>query len=363
MFSATIRSFFQKPATMAGIGAALLFQVIFSVIWMTGYKDVAGNADRLSIAIVNEDRGLGQAIERELRANLPFRVESGQSLDAALDQLNERHYHLVIQIPDDFSGKLQAPDQDAALLYHLNESNPAIIKTMMQGAVERITATVNQGITGSWRVGAEVHVVNPVNGMHNQMVPMMLVLASYIGAMLMSMNLQQASDMIGSSASRWHKFGARLLINAASSAVIALIGTALILLLGGQAEQGFLAAWGFQTLFLMTSLLFSQIFLILFGNAGMLFNTAALSAQLVTSGAMVPRELLSDFYRGVGAILPAKYAVEGNMNILFGGADMAASVAGLAIIAGISLLVGAAATAVRKEGGAPRPAAIEGVSP
>src|SRR5690606_19839559 len=131
---------------------------------------------------------------------------------------------------------------------------------------------------------------------------------------------------------RWQRFGARVVINLVSSVIIALVGTSLVMALGGQSDNGFLAVWGFQALFLLTFMFVSQLFLILFGMGGMLFNIMLLSAQLVSSGAMLPRELLSDFYNSLSWFLPATYAVEGSMNLLFGGPGASHAVFGLLLV-------------------------------
>jgi uncharacterized phage infection (PIP) family protein YhgE len=79
----------------------------------------------------------------------------------------------------------------------------------------------------------------------------------------------------------------------------------------------------------------------------MLFNIILLSVQLVTSGAMVPRELLSGFYRRVSDFLPATYAVEGNMNLMFGGPGLANSSWALVWIMLASIVLGVFAVAIR----------------
>ena len=80
-------------------------------------------------------------------------------------------------------------------------------------------------------------------------------------------------------------------------------------------HKGPVAFWLFQALFLCTFMFFSQFFWICFGPAGSLFNIISLSLQLVSSGAMVPRELLNSFYSGIGQYLPATYAVQGILSI------------------------------------------------
>ncbi|MNC51780.1 hypothetical protein D3C75_1010860 [compost metagenome] len=72
----------------------------------------------------------------------------------------------------------------------------------------------------------------------------------------------------------------------------------------------------------------------------MLFNIAMLSLQLVTSGALVPRFLLNDFYRSFSEVLPATYAVEGLMSLQFGGSIEMANIFWLICIGMISLVIG-----------------------
>jgi YhgE/Pip-like protein len=367
------KSFLKQPTTVVGIVTALMFQLIFGVIWMTGYDGVTDNVSRLTVAIVNEDAGIGKQVAENVGKNVPLQTKAVDRLEQAMSLLNEREVQMVMRIPADFSERLQTPGQTAELHYWINESNAMLVKNVMQQASSAVTAAVNREAVAlgaqallarmnvpdgqardaaqqlAEKVTAKVEATNPVSGMNNQMLPMMTVLASFVGSMIMAMQLQQSSDAIGAAAGRWSKFAARTLINAVSAVVVALFGTSLVMALGGQAEGGFWAAWGFQSLYLFCFMLFAQLFVIAFGQAGMLFNIVALSAQLVSSGAMVPRELLSGFYRELGRFLPATYAVEGNMNLLFGGPGLAGPAAALALIAIGCLALGTAAAAIRKE--------------
>ncbi|MBU7316388.1 YhgE/Pip domain-containing protein [Paenibacillus oleatilyticus] len=382
MFQA-LRAYLKKPATIIGIVTAMMFQIIFSLVWMSGYQGVNENVKQLKIAVVNEDQGVGKRVEEQLVSSLPFRMISEPSLSRAQEKLNNREVQMVLHLPADFSKQLQAQGEKGRIDYYINESNPALIKSIMQGVANGVTATVGkeaaamgmqavlvqanvpaaqaqsvaQGISD--KVQSNIESVNPVQGMHNQMVPMMMVLASYVGAMIMGMNLQQATAMLGPSFSRWSKFGARVIINVVSAVFIALIGSSLVVAMGGQTAAGFVSLWLFQALFLMTFMFFSQMFLIVFGMAGMLFNIAMLSIQLVSSGAMVPRELLGGFYHTFSEYLPATYAVDGGMNVLFGGPSVSADAGALVAIMLCCLVVGLAATGLRREG---RPAVKPAVS-
>jgi len=368
-----LRALAKQPTTIIGIAAALLFQLIFTVVWMTGYDGMQDRTERLVIGIVNEDSRWGEAIVRQLKDGLPVRVRELDDPAEAARQLEYRGIQMLVRIPPDFSAKAAAADGTAALEFTINESNPMMIKNMMAQVAAQITASVNRQaiMTGarqmlsqlqmteeqtrtmaetlSERVTADITYTNPVQGINNQMVPMMIVLASYVGVMIMGMNLEQ-SNMAAAAMGigRWQRFGARMVINAAAAVIVSLIGVSLILGLGGQSAGGFFALWGFEALFILAFILVSQLFLMLFGMAGMLFNILLLSLQLVSSGAMMPRELLPDFYRSISEVFPATYAVEGAMNLLFGGPPADRAALGLLAILAAALLLGAASTAIRR---------------
>jgi YhgE/Pip-like protein len=372
-----LKAYMKKPTTIIGIVTAMMFQVIFSIIWMTGYNGVTDNVNHLKVAIVNQDQGVGKKLTEQLKTSLPFGIEAMSSLEEAKASLDNRDVQMVLHIPVDFTSRLQAPGQKAPLSYFINESNPAMIKSTMQSIASSITAAVNKEATMSGaqvvlqqanvpaqqaqgiaqglvdKAEATIEYVHPVSGMNNQMLPMMLVLSSFVGAMIMGMNVQQSTMMIGASVSKWNKFGARITINIVSSLFIALLGSTLVLFLGGKTVAGFVPMWLFQALFLLTFMFFSQMFLILFGMAGMLLNIMSLSLQLVSSGAMVPRELLGSFYYRLSEYMPATYAVEGSMNLLFGGPSAWGAAGFLAMIAATCLVIAALGVGLRRESPAP----------
>jgi YhgE/Pip-like protein len=367
-----LKAFFALPMTKVGIATAVLFQLIFSVVWMTGYDGVNDHADQLRVAVVNEDAGFGAAVADALKTQLPFQVEAVDGLADAQTRLNERDVQMVVHIPADFSAAASAPESRATLHYYINESNPVTIKNMMAGAASQVTTTVNamaaqngvkaalvqlqlpeaqagamaEGLTT--RVEGDVVYSNPVKSLASQMVPMMMVLASYVGSMLLAMNLEQSSLALASRFGKWERFGARQLINVGTAVVVALFGVSFVTLFGGSSSSVFFELWGFQSLFLFAFMSMAQIFLLLFGPSGMVFNIILLSAQLVSSGAMVPRELLSGFYRSLGDVMPATYAVEGLMDLLFGGPSVAGVSVSLSIVIAICLAASVAATAARR---------------
>lgn len=367
------KAFLKLPTTKVGMMTAVLFQLIFTVVWMTGYQGINDRIDRLNVAIVNEDQTMGATITENLQQNLPVGVKTGMTLAEAQEMLQDRQIQMIVQIPSDFASKAQS-QESASINYFINESNPVMIKNMMTSIADSITSTVNKqavtnGMAGilssqaklpqeaaqtaatvmSERVVSNIESVNVVQGMNNQMVPMMMVLASYVGAMIMGQNFQISSKALGARFGRWQRMAVRLIVTAASSVVVSLVGTSLVAAFGGQMAHGFLALWGFQALFLLTFMFVAQMFLFLFDMAGMLFNILVLSVQLVSSGAMMPRELLPEFYQALGTVFPATYAVEGLMNVLFGGTGTSGDVIALLLIIAVSLVLIVVSTALRRD--------------
>ncbi len=76
----------------------------------------------------------------------------------------------------------------------------------------------------------------------------------------------------------------------------------------------------------------TQMFIAVFGNAGMIFNIISLSLQLVNSGVIVPHEMLSKTYQTIGELFPATYAANGYYTIIFGGVNLERNIISLLII-------------------------------
>ncbi|MEK0317254.1 YhgE/Pip domain-containing protein [Cohnella sp. 56] len=335
-------TYIKKPQTIVAIVVALMAQIIFIVCWMTSYDGVLDRTSHLRIAVVNEDGAAGEAIVAQLK-KMPFEMVTPSKTEA-LKQLDERTTHLIVTIPAQFAESLGSADAKTAIQFTVNQANPQVTKGVVDSVVAKLSAQLNQMASpNAAPIGAETTVIHPVDGMNNQMVPMMIVLASFVGAMLMAMNVHQVSMSIGQSISFKQHFAARALLILCGALLISIAGSSLMLALGGQMESGFGAFWLFHFLILLTFMFFAQMFLIALGMAGMFANMAMLSLQLVTSGTIVPRQMLSAFYQSLGHYLPATYAVEGLMDLGFGVPFLAQDVLALGAIllasAGISWAV------------------------
>lgn len=368
----SLKKVLSQKTTRMGILAALMFQLIFGLVWMTGYEEVTDNVQNLKVIVLNGNPQIEQKIVANLRTSLPVTVESLENKGAAFERLENREAHMVLEIPSDFAEKLQTPGEQATLRYTLNEANPAMVKSVMTGIIAKITEQVNKEAVGtsvqaaltqvkvpapqaqgmaaalSERVVADVQTVNPVSSFAHQMVPMMIVLASFVGSMVMGMMVNQSMEALRGTVCKWKRLASWSLINVVAAVLVGLFGASVVVLLGDLSVD-FLALWGFQILSLLTFMFVSMVFVLLLGQPGMVFNIILLSVQLVTSGTMVPRAMLSEFYNGLSKFLPATYVAEGSVNLLFTEGSIASPALNLVWILLVAAVLAVLAVAVRRD--------------
>lgn len=356
----TLKNFFKYPPTFIGIATAFAFLLIFFCVWMTAYNGVTDRVDQLKVGLVNEDKQMGTTIEKNLKENLPFKVKSYGSVEHAKEDMNSRNLDMVIQIPANFSSLLKK-DNITEIKYFINQANSSLTKQIMEGATKDITQTINKNIytykqklissnlsnelstvlpkeelvqkltenitkvLNSLNVDSvqpSVKKTNNTEGFAATMIPFLIVLASWVGAMLMSLNLNIVATILKNTHGRWSLFLSRQVINIGVSVILAIITLLLMTLFDIKLNTSMFETWMFQTLVFFSFLSVTQMFIVLFGPAGMIFNIISLSIQLVTFGVIVPKALLSNFYQTVGSFFPATYVADGYQTIIFGGTNL-----------------------------------------
>ncbi|KYQ01388.1 YhgE/Pip domain-containing protein [Bacillus cereus group sp. BY6-1LC] len=349
----TLKQFLKRPGTYVGMVVALSFQLIFFCVWLTAYDGVNERADQMRIAIVNEDVNIGNKIAEGLQRNLPFQVKAERSVEKANKEMNDHVYDMIIEIPASFSKDINETGK-SNLNFHINQANAMMAKQMMEGAAKQIRDNVNkevasykkQAIVGKLQaVGPEnvevikgltedsidftIHKVNDTKGFSVNMVPLMIVLASFVGAMIMSMELSKVAIEVKGS---WSNFLSRQIINGTISILLACITIGLMKGFQIEMHETVGSIWVFQAIVFFAFLSLTQMFLTVFGNAGMIFNIISLSLQLVSSGVIVPHEMLSKTYQTIGELFPATYAANGYYTIVFGGVSLERNIISLLVI-------------------------------
>src|SRR5690625_4040041 len=252
--------------------------------------------------------------------------------------------------------RLQA-NENVQIDYYINQSVPTLTKQMMETAVDKLNQEINiqvgeridaqllstipqmiaaesaneeiveqvagqtvsimQEYIQKFPVKENLIKTNDKDGFVYTMVPLLIVLASYIGAMLISQHLQLSEVKLKREYSRTALFIGRQIINILVAISISLLTVCLMYLFNIEIDYNFFALWGLQAVLMFSFLALSQVFVMLFGHIGMIFNIALTAIQLVSSGAIVSRELLSPFYNSLGKLLPATYVVNSYFSFVF----------------------------------------------
>ncbi|UPW84706.1 YhgE/Pip domain-containing protein [Lysinibacillus sp. Ag94] len=382
-----LQALFKVRETYIGIVITIAFQIIFFSVWMTAYDGLNDRTDNLKIGLISEDAEMGQQVVNEIKATLPFTLENYTSLDKAEQALNRRDIHMIIHIPSDFTSQLQA-GKEAEIIYAINQANASIAKNMMDGIAKQVTEEINHNIyplqqgktieafsqkfsqlpmeQNTAQINAAVATTimsvkdrainstiiktNNVEEFAANFVPLMVIISSFVGAMVMIMQHQQAAQLVQHTISKWQLFLARQLINIGVAFSLPLLTLALMHLFNISSQVNFLSVYLLQALMFWAFLCLAQAFIIIFGNLGMIFNICALSMQLVTSGALVPQAMLSDFYNKLASLLPATYGADGYFTIIFGGStdNLMSDCSSLGMIIAVTLTISTIVVAFKK---------------
>lgn len=383
-----LQALFKIRETYIGIVATIAFQLIFFSIWMTAYDGINDRTDNLTIGYISEDAAFGQEVIDGLKKSLPFASKDFTSIDRAEKDLENRYIHMIIHIPAEFTAQLKA-GKEANIIYFINQANASLAKTMMEGVAKQTTNEVNhqlypvqqgeivkafsqqfsqlpmeqnsallvQDTVTTTIMGVKDRIVestiiktNVAKGFAANFVPLMVIISSFVGAMVMIMQHQQAAQMVQDSVSKWSLFFARQLLNFAVAFILPLLTIGLMQLFAISSDESLFTIYFFQAFMFWAFLCLAQVFVILFGNLGMIFNICALSLQLVTSGVLVPNAMLSDFYHRVASLLPATYGADGYYTIIFGGntESLISNSSALGMIIVVTLAIAIIAVALKK---------------
>lgn len=382
-----LQALFKVRETYIGIVITIAFQIIFFSVWMTAYDGINDRTDNLKIGLISEDTEIGQQVVNEITATLPFTLENYTSLDKAEQALNRRDIHMIIHIPSDFTSQLQA-GKEAEIIYAINQANASIAKNMMDGIAKQVTEEINHNIypfqqgktieafsqkfsqlpmeqntaqineavattimsVKDRAINSTIIKTNYVEAFAANFVPLMVIISSFVGAMVMIMQHQQAAQLVQHTISKWQLFRARQLINIGVAFALPLLTIALMHLFNISSQVNFLLVYLLQALMFWAFLCLAQAFIIIFGNLGMIFNICALSMQLVTSGALVPQAMLSDFYNKLASLLPATYGADGYFTIIFGGStdNLMSDCSSLGMIIAVTLTISTIVVALKK---------------
>ncbi len=353
-----------------GANAAIFMGIFYAIamlgIFLPGYTAIPGNIDKLPIAIVNEDAGeYGAKIASQLQENLPFKViETDLTNKKALKDLEHNDLELVVHIPETFSADMKSGETSSSIDFTINEAGATVVSSTMNSIVTEINNQLSaqfsqqtaQGVLMNFNVPEEqaaeiaenietayvgnVVTINEIpNGMHNNMLPMFLSMACYVGAMIGAMQLVGAFKASREKASKTRLFIYVQLAALVIAVVSSLVATGVAYLINEPSGDLFFSLVGQQTLNYMVCFNFTAILIFLLGEGGMILNLPILLTQTLANGATITRDMMYLPYEWMSHISPMYYSVQAYFANLYGSISPSPYIWSMVAVGSVAILI------------------------
>ena len=366
------KQFLKTRGAIAAIFMGIFYAIAMLGIFLPGYSAIPGNVDRLPIAIVNDDAGkYGAQIADQLEENLPFKeIETDLSNSHALKDLEKNDLALVVHIPETFSADLQKGDVSTSIDFTINEAGATTVSSTMNSVVTQINNQLStqfsqqtaQGVLMNFNVpedqaaelankietaytGNVISINEIPEGMNNNMLPMFLTMAGYVGAMIGAMQLVAAFRASRGKAGKTRLFAyvqsTALLIAVVSS----LVAAGIAYLVNQPSGDLFFGLLGQQILNYMVCFNFTAILIFLVGEGGMILNLPILLFQTLANGATIPRDMMYLPYEWMSYISPMYYSVQAYFANMYGSISPSPYIWSMVAIGAAAMLINIAIVA------------------
>jgi len=281
-----------------------------------------------------------------------------------MQDLEDNKLALVIHIPKTFSSELQKNAGPSSIDFTLNEAGATVVSSTMNQVISQINAQLQEqfsqqtaeGVLMNLNVPKEqaeelatkieksyvghVVTINDVpDGMHNNMLPMFLTMALYVGAMIAAMQLVGAFR-----ANRGKTTKTRLFIYVQLTAILVgmmagLVSAGMAVGINNLSGDQFVQIWAQQILNYWVCFNFTAIVVFLIGEAGMVLNIPILLVQTIANGATISRDMMYAPYEWASHITPMYYSVQAYFANLFGSTSASPYLIGLAVVGLAAMLL------------------------
>jgi hypothetical protein len=270
----------------------------------------------------------------------------------------------VVHIPADFTSNLSQQGEQVQLNFLINNATAQTVSGTMKSVADQITSQISQqlkvenmqGILQEMQVpeveanqlaeGAVNKVKTnlilsnaPPAGMHNSMAPMFLTIVSYVGAMIFSMMAVGALNKLKGKHGKWKSFFTLQGIIIGLSLIGPLVGLGIYFAIQGYGIDVFISMWLSHALEMFVAIQVTSVITMLLGQAGMLINMPYLLIQVIGTGAIMPQEMMSGFFKFFSSFSVMHYSVETDYSLLFGGGNLTESIGMMGIIGAVAVLI------------------------
>ena len=360
------KQFLKTRGAIGAIFMGILYSAMMLGIFLPGYSAIPGNIDELPIAIVNDDEGkYGAQIANQLAEKLPFKeVETDLTNKQAMKDLEKNDLNLVIHIPKTFSADVQNGEKSSSIDFTVNEAGATVVSSSMNSIVTQInnqlsaqfSQQTSQGVLMNFNVPEEqaaelskniesayvgnIVTINDIpDGMNNNMMPMFLSMAAYVGAMIGAMQLVASFREGRGKASKTRRF-IYVQVTALMIAVVSsLVAMGIAYLVNEPSGDLFFSLVGQQIIYYMACFNFTAILIFLVGEGGMVLNLPILLMQTIANGATITRDMMYAPYEWMSYISPMYYSVQAYYAKIYGSISSTPFMWSLAAVGAAAMLI------------------------
>lgn len=172
----TFKAFMKCHPTRIGLIFALLVPMLFTIIWMTGYRGADTRINRIDVAIVNEAGLGGEAVMEQLTNSAPFSLRQAERLDITREQMKNGEWSMVISIPKTFA------NGHGEINFEIREDASDVVKSMLEKSAHQLTDALSKDIQTN-AVQANIVRIRTVGDFSATALPMLLGFIPYIAMM------------------------------------------------------------------------------------------------------------------------------------------------------------------------------------
>ncbi|WP_165820908.1 YhgE/Pip domain-containing protein [Pueribacillus theae] len=374
-----MKNLYKNKKLLLGTLIPIVFSLILLYLYLPAFNNIDENVDEIIVLMVNEDTDIGEEVSRQIEKNAPFTLIEETSIDNAMKQLEDKEAHMIIEIPKDFTSQLKKGNSE--ITYIIDEARQTAIKSAMEDATKEITQLLNenayeitkrktlagieefylniestipknepllqskevviQAIEGLKykSISENTLKINENNHRLNTVLPLLIFLTIFVSALIRSFLYEKEVMPIQVELSAWPIFFHKQLLNIVASMLYPL---AIILVLNTfdvKITANYVTLWLFLTITFYMFSVFIQAFLDLFSFIGIGILIILLLFQVLTSGIILPIELVTKYYTWASPFLPATYFTDGLFGIFYTNTSIWNAIFALTIFGVIAIIV------------------------
>lgn len=353
---------YNNKELLLGTLIPIVFSLILLYLYLPAFNGIDENIDEISVVMVNEDTDMGEEVTKQMKENAPFTLVKEISSHKAMQQLEDKDAHMVIEIPKDFTSNIQKGN--AEITFTIDEARQTSIKSNMENAAKEMTQLLNENVYEMTKektvsgieefylnlestdpnnqslqqskevvtealdglsyksISANTIKINENKHSLNTVLPLLIFLTIFVSALIRSFLYKKEIIPMQPHVSAWQIFFHKQLLNLVAAMLYPFAIILVLITFDVKITTSYITLWLFLTLAFYMFSLFIQAFLDLFSFIGIGILMLLLLFQILTSGIILPIELVTKYYTWASPFLPATYFTDGIFGIFYTGTSI-----------------------------------------